>query len=101
MENYTRAQLKVTIYLGSHNMTKANLTSALQSVQRAIDISVILFGEEHSNTADSYHLLGVTQPGQGDFSLALHPKQLALDISLKLFGEEHCNTGESYHSLGI
>ena len=31
-----------------------DLTSALQSHQRALDIRIKLFGEEHASTADSY-----------------------------------------------
>ena len=59
-----------------------------------------LFGEEHSDTAQSYFSLGVTQHGAGDFLSALQSKQCALDIRVKLLGEEHPDTAKSYLSLG-
>ena len=66
--------------------------SALQSKQRALDIRVKLFGEEHADTAQSYFDLGVTQHALGNFSSALQSQQRALDIRVKLFGEEHRDT---------
>ena len=78
-----------------------NYSEALQSEQRALDITVKLFGEEHSDTAQSYHSLGVTQHELGDFTSALQSKQRALDIRVKLFGEEHSDTAQGYYSLGV
>ena len=75
--------------------------SALQSSQRALDIRVKLFGEEHADTAESYFHLGMTQYDSGDFLLALQSYQCSLDIRVKLFGEEHTDTAESYFHLGI
>ena len=48
-----------------------DFTSALQSNQRALDIRIKLFGEEHESTADSFRQLGVTQHMMGDFTSAL------------------------------
>ena len=78
-----------------------NYSEALQSEQRALDISVNLFGEEHSDTAVSYYSLGVTQQELGDFTSSLQSHQRALDIRVKLFGEEHADTALSYYSLGV
>ena len=75
--------------------------SALKSKQRALDIRVKLFGEEHPDSAKSYFSLGVTQHALGDFLAALQSKQCALDIRVKLFGEEHPDTAESYFDLGV
>ena len=77
------------------------MSSAFQSKQRALDIRVKLFGEEHLDTAESYLNLGVTQHALGNFSSALQSKQRSLDIRFKLFGEEHPNTAECYISLGV
>ena len=74
--------------------------SALQPHERALDITVKLFGEEHPDTAQSYSALGVTQHALGNFSSALQSNQRALDIRVKLFGEEHPDTAQSYFSLG-
>ena len=77
-----------------------NFSSALQFDQRALDIRVKLFGEEHPNTAECYVSLGVTQYASGDFLSALQSHQHALDIRIKLFWKEHPHTAECYFSLG-
>ena len=69
-----------------------DFTSALQSHQRALDIRVKLFGEEHLETAECCHSLGLTQYKLGDFTSGLQSHQRALDIRLKLLGEEHRGT---------
>ena len=71
-------------------------SAALQSEQRALDIHLKLFGEEHESTADSHRLLGVTQYNMHDYSAALQSDQRALAIRIKLFGEEHESTADSY-----
>ena len=81
--------------------TMQNYSQAVQSAQRALNIRLELFGEEHASTADSYHLLGVAQHDQNDFSSALQSAGRALDIRRKLFGEKHSSTAESYHFLGV
>ena len=75
--------------------------SALQSDQRALDIRVKLFGEEHQDTAQSYFSIGVTQNAVDNISSAHHSKQCALDIRVKFFGEEHPDTAESYTNIGV
>ena len=69
--------------------------------QRALDIRLRLFGEEHSSTAESYYSLGIAQYAQRDFSAALQSAQRTLHIRLKLFGKEHASTADSHHLLGI
>ena len=78
-----------------------NYSQAVQSAERALNIRLQLFGEEHSSTAESYHSLGITQSEQGDLSSALQSKQRALDINLQVFGEVHSSTAQSYHLLGV
>ena len=78
-----------------------NYLEAQKSEQRALEITVRLFGNEHESTAESYLSLGITQRKLGDFSSALQSKQRAMDIRRKLFGEEHAKTADSYYSLGI
>ena len=63
--------------------------AALQSKQRALEISIKLFGEEHQNTADCYYELGITQHKMGDFRGVLQSQQRALEIPIKSLGEEH------------
>ena len=53
--------------------------SALQSDQRALDIRVRLFGEEHPDTAECYVSLGLTEHASGDFLSGLQSHQRALN----------------------
>jgi len=46
-------------------------TAALESHKRALHIRIKQFGEEHPNTADSYHSIGVTQHSLMDYTAAL------------------------------
>ena len=55
-----------------------------ESKKRALAITLKLFGEEHSNTANSYHELGVTQHSQGDYAAAAESARRALAIRLKI-----------------
>ena len=78
-----------------------NFLSALQSDQRALDIRVKLFGEEHQDTAQSYFSIGVTQNAVDNISSAHQSKQCALDIRVKFFGEKYSDTVHSYLNLGV
>ena len=77
-----------------------NYSGAIQSFQRALDVAIGLFGEEHPDTAECYNSLGETKNALGNFSSALQSHQRALEIRVKLFGEEHRDTAKSYFSLG-
>jgi len=80
--------LTVTIYSETqHELGEFSL--ALQSKQRAIDIGLKLFGEEHPSVAESYSELAIIQKAQGEDASARQSEQHALDIIQKLFGEEH------------
>ena len=76
-------------------------SGAIKSFQRALKVAIRLFGEEHPDTAQCYHSLGVTQHASGDISSAIQSKQCALDINVKLFGEEHADTADCYLCLGV
>ena len=75
-------------------------SDALQSRQRATEIAVKRFGEEHASTADSYQSLWDIQNQLGDHSSAIESAQRALNIRRALFGEDHSSTADSYQSLG-
>ena len=75
--------------------------SVLQSNQRALDIRVKLFGEEHLDTAKIFHYLGVTQCALGNLSSSLQSLRRALDIRVKHFKEEYSDTTESNFHLGV
>ena len=66
----------------------------LQFTQRALEIRIKLFGEEHQSTADCYYSLGITQHKKGDFKAAVKSKQRALKIRIELYGEELQSTAD-------
>ncbi|KAL9950378.1 hypothetical protein ACROYT_G042866 [Oculina patagonica] len=55
-----------------------------------------LFGEEHSETADSYLSVGATQHPVEDYNSALEFKKGALEIRRKLFGEHPLTTNNNH-----
>ena len=59
------------------------------------------FGEDHENTADSYHKLGLTQYMIKDYTSATESHKRALNIRQKVLGEGHAKTADSYHKLGL
>ena len=73
-----------------------NFKAALQSKQRALEIRIKLFGEEHQSSADCYYSLGITQYVLGDFKATLQSEQRVLEIQIKLFEEEHQSTADCY-----
>ena len=91
LEKNTQAQPIVTIHSVPQH-AQGDFSLVLQSSQRALDIRLKLFGEDHSSTADSYHSLGLTQHALGDLSSATQSKQRALDVRLKLLGEDRSST---------
>ena len=97
---HSEALAKCYSDLGKFHQRKNIYADALQSHQRALDITLELFEEEHASTADSCFSLGNAQFQLGDFTSALHSHQRALDVRRQLFGEEHASTANSYYSLG-
>ena len=75
--------------------------SAPKSKQRELNIRLKLFGEETSETADSYRSLGQAYNEIGDYKSALPLKQHEVAIRLKVFGEEHPKTADSFPFIRI
>ena len=100
-ERHEEALAQNYMELGHIQCEKGNYTEATTSFTRARDMRIKLFGEEHSKTADSYHLVAVTQHSLSDYIAALESAKRALGIRIKLFGEEHSETADSYHEVGV
>ena len=66
--------------------------SALKSHQQALNIRLQLHGDKHTDTANSYYSIGLTQYNMRDYDSALKSHQQSLNIRLKLHGDEHPNT---------
>ena len=75
--------------------------SVLQSYQKALTISLKLYGEEHSATASIYYDIGITQRTMKDYASAFQSHQQALNIRLKLHGGEHPDAAHSYCEIGL
>ena len=99
-ELHKEALVKCYQDLGMFHCNNENYLEALQAYQCVLDITLNHFGKEHARTADSYHLLGITQNLLHDHTAAQLSHQHALNIRRKLFGEQHAQTADSYHSLG-
>ena len=69
-----------------------DFNAAVQSSQRALNIRIKLFGEEHQSTADCYRFLGKAQHELGDYKAAAQSTERWQDIRNKLRGEEHQST---------
>ena len=57
LEKNTKILLSCYYLLGITQRKLGDFKAALQSLQRALDIGIKLFGEEHQSTADPYHLV--------------------------------------------
>ncbi|XP_028413808.1 uncharacterized protein LOC114536656 [Dendronephthya gigantea] len=77
-----------------------NRGSVLESKQKAPEISVKQYGEDHPDTASSYENIGYEQNEMKDFKSALVSYKKALHIRLKLHGEDHPDTASSYNNIG-
>ena len=60
-----------------------------------------LFGENHSNVATSYSILGALYKDLGNSVKDEEFYTKALTIYLNLFGENHLHVASSYNNLGI
>ena len=79
----------------------SDYTSATESHKRSLKIRQTVLGENHENTADSYHALGVTQYKLRNYTIATESHKRALNIRQKVLGEDHERTANSYHVLGV
>jgi ppGpp synthetase/RelA/SpoT-type nucleotidyltranferase len=60
-----------------------------------------LFGENVTDTAQSYDIIGDTQYEMEDYTSAVESYQHALQIRLKLYGEDHSDTVKSYENIEL
>ncbi|KAL9955217.1 hypothetical protein ACROYT_G036507 [Oculina patagonica] len=98
--------LDIRLRLFGAGVTQHSLGDYISVLEPKKHIRRKLFGEEHSETADSYLSVGATQHPVGDYNSALESKKGALEIRRKLFGEHPLTTNNNHevrvtqHSLG-
>ena len=73
------------------------ITPALEL--RSVLLISELNGEEHSETADSYHSVGVTQHSLGNYTAALESRSVLLISELNCLVKSILD--RSYHSVGV
>ena len=99
-EMHKDALAKSYLDIGFAHRDKKNFGLALQFEQRALEIRLEQYGENHTSAADCYLSLGATQYAKGDFSSSLYSTQRALDIAQKLLGDKHPRTAYSTAFFG-
>jgi Tfp pilus assembly protein PilF len=87
--------------LGLILLNQNKLSLAKKKLQKALDIHLKLYGEEHPNTAKSFGNLASVFKDEGDLENAKIYYQKALDIFLKIYDEEHPHTATSFNNLGL
>ena len=70
--------------MGTIQLEMNKFTSALESLQRALDIQLRVDEENHPDTANIYNNIGIAQQGLQDFTSAFESHQRALNIRVQL-----------------
>ncbi|NQZ12566.1 MAG: tetratricopeptide repeat protein, partial [Algicola sp.] len=74
--------------------------NALDLEQKALELRLELFGEKHSDVAQSYNNTGLSYGDLGQHIQALTFQQKALTLWLEVIGEKHLNVTKSYNNIG-
>ena len=61
---------------------------ALEYYQKALEIFIKVFGQDHPDVATSFNNIGAVYEGKGDFENALIQFQKALEIRTRVFGSD-------------
>jgi tetratricopeptide (TPR) repeat protein len=77
------------------------LAKARSTLERALDLSRQVFGENHFATAARYHDLGILLRVGGKPTEALPHARKALQLRQQILGEEHPQTAQSLSSLAL
>lgn len=71
-----------------------------ESLQKALQTCLQLYGEQHYRTANMYHYLSQHFLLLGEFEQAISYSDKGLDITTQLYGKEAIQSAEHYHQLG-
>ena len=100
-DDHKRALARNYSYLAVLQLRINDYKASVESERRALDYTIDLCGEEHSDTADSYHELANIMRTLGDCNSALLFHQRALDIRLIRLEKKPLKVAASYHELGV
>lgn len=73
---------------------------AITYLQKALDIHIVCYGEQHFSVATDYNNLGVIYSSLSQYNKALEMIRKALTIRISLYGEKHDDVAACYLSLG-
>ena len=100
-DDHKKALARSYSYLAVLQSRIKDYKASVESARRALDYTIDLCGEEHSDTADGYQELANIMRTFGDCNSALLFHQRALDIRLNLPEENPLKVAASYHELGV
>ncbi|MCP4349779.1 MAG: tetratricopeptide repeat protein [Desulfobacterales bacterium] len=86
--------------LGEAWREKGEYDRAIGYFEKALDISLKVFGNIHLNIAAIYNNLGRAWDSKGEYDKAIDYHEKALNIGLKVFENMHPNIATFYNNLG-
>ena len=100
-DDHKKALARSYSYLAVLQLQIKDYKASVESGRRALDYTIDVCGNKHSDTADSYHELANIMRSLGDINSALVFHKRALDIRLILVEENPLKVAASYHELGF
>ena len=86
--------------LGLSYGLSGNHQKALEYEEKALQIRLAIFGEQHPAVAQSFNNVGGEYSKLGDHKKALEYEEKALQIRLSVFGERHPDVALSFNNVG-
>ena len=86
--------------LGSTYSDLGDANKAIECYEKALEIDLKVFGDQHPNVGTYYNNLGGAYRDLGDANKAIEYFEKALEIDLKVFGDQHPNVATRYNNLG-
>ncbi len=78
-----------------------NYGKALSCLKASLDLRLRKLGENHHQTAQTYHTMGLVYQKTGALDDAANCFAKALRIQKNIFGPDHPETAQSYNDLGV
>jgi tetratricopeptide (TPR) repeat protein len=86
--------------LGGAWQEKGDYSKAIGYYEKAFQIVIKVFGENHPNVATEYNNLGLAWALKEDYDKAISYYEKSLQINLKTLGEDHPSVATNYDNLG-
>ena len=100
--NYSEEHTEALSEAGLFYSDLGKYSEALCYLEKALEISLKIFGEKHRDVAAGYNNIGLIYGSLGNYDKALEFHKKSLDISLKIFGEEYSDVvATSYNNIGL